>query len=81
VLTCTGVPRMLSSNPPVLSATETFVKDLGIVLSEAKAVNCPVWLAGAAHQQFVRACAAGHGKEDDSSLGKLWAGMGVDLAK
>ena len=52
-LTGTGVPRMLVSNPPVLSATDTFVKDLAIVLAEAKRTNTPVWLAAAAHQQFV----------------------------
>jgi 3-hydroxyisobutyrate dehydrogenase-like beta-hydroxyacid dehydrogenase len=71
---------MRQKDAPVYAATETFVKDLGIVLAEAKAVGCPVWLAAAAQQQFLRAVAAGYGKEDDSSLGRLWKDIGVDLS-
>jgi 3-hydroxyisobutyrate dehydrogenase-like beta-hydroxyacid dehydrogenase len=74
-----GVPRMRMANPPVFSATETFVKDLGIVLAEAKALNVPLWLAAAAHQQFVNAAASGWAREDDSSVGRLWERYGVRI--
>ena len=76
----TGGPRMLRVKPPVLSATTIFVKDLGMVLSEAKRVNCPVFLAAAAHQQFIRAASSGWGGEDDSSVSRLWEFMGVNVA-
>lgn len=75
-----GVPRMLVSNPPVLSATEKFVKDLSIVLAEAKRTNTPIWLAAAAHQQFVWASAQGWGAEDDSAVSRLWEGLGIHVA-
>lgn len=73
------MPRMLQAKPDVHSATNTFVKDLGIALSEAKKANCPVFLAAAAHQQFIRAAASGWGLEDDSSVSRLWEFMGVNI--
>lgn len=75
-----GVPRMSVSNPPVHSTTDTLVKDLSIVLAEAKRTNTPVWLAAAAHQQFIWASAQGWGQEDDSSVSRLWEGLGVKVA-
>jgi putative dehydrogenase len=70
---------MRQKNPPVLSATTTLVKDLGIVLSTAKGANCPVFLAAAAHQQFIRAAAHGWEGEDDACVGRLWEFMGVSI--
>jgi len=70
---------MRQKNPPVFSATTTFVKDLGIVLSAAKSANCPVFLAAAAHQQFIRAASYGWQGADDSCVGRLWEYMGVDI--
>ncbi|RSH81488.1 hypothetical protein EHS25_006845 [Saitozyma podzolica] len=73
------VPRMRMANAPVFSVTDTFVKDLGIVLSEAKALSVPLWLTSAAHQQFIDAAASGWGQEDDSCVGRLWERYGVRI--
>lgn len=54
--------------PPVKSATDIFVKDLGIVRSEARDAGCPIPVASAAFQQFVAARGLGLGKEDDSRV-------------
>ena len=70
---------MRQKNPPVMSATTTLVKDLGIVLSAAKGANCPVFLAAAAHQQFIRAAAHGWESDDDASVGRLWEFVNVDI--
>ncbi len=70
---------MFLTNPPVFSATDSFVKDLSIVLAEAKRTSTPVWLAAAAHQQFIWAAAQGWGSEDDSSVSRLWEGLGVQV--
>jgi putative dehydrogenase len=59
------------------SAVDIFVKDLGLVLDAARPTVCPLPLAAAAHQQFLRASAAGHGREDDSAVIKTFPG--VDL--
>lgn len=73
------VPRMLKHNPPVHSALDTFVKDLGLVLSEARRLNTPLFLGAAAHQMLVQASASGLGKEDDSAIVRLWEKTGVDV--
>jgi 3-hydroxyisobutyrate dehydrogenase len=59
------------------SAVNIFVKDLGLVLDAARPNVFPLPLAAAAHQQFLRASAAGHGREDDSAVIKTFPG--VDL--
>uniref|UniRef100_A0A7S4KC67 3-hydroxyisobutyrate dehydrogenase n=2 Tax=Odontella aurita TaxID=265563 RepID=A0A7S4KC67_9STRA len=58
--------------PPVMSAVDIFLKDLGIVRSEAKAARSPVPLAAAAFQQFVAARGLGLGREDDSRVVKAY---------
>lgn len=68
---------MKMANPPVHSALDTFVKDLSIVLAEAKALDLPLWLGAAAHQQFVAASAMGLGREDDASIVRLWEAYGA----
>ncbi|OCF44113.1 hypothetical protein I317_02067 [Kwoniella heveanensis CBS 569] len=73
------VPRMFEQKAQVFSPTKTFVKDLSIVLTEAKKVNTPLFLGSVAAQQFTRAVSEGWGDEDDSSVGRLWESMGVDL--
>lgn len=72
-----GFPRMRMANPPVHSALDTFVKDLSIVLAEAKAMDLPLFLGAAAHQQFIAASAMGLGREDDSAIVRLWEAYGV----
>ncbi|WVF66042.1 hypothetical protein IAT40_000780 [Kwoniella sp. CBS 6097] len=75
------VPRMFEQKAQVYSPTKTFVKDLSIVLTEAKKVNTPLFLGQAAAQQFTRAVSEGWGDEDDSSVGRLWESMGVSLRR
>jgi putative dehydrogenase len=69
--------HVLSGDYTPHSAVDIFVKDLGLVLDAARPNVFPLPLAAAAHQQFLRASAAGHGREDDSAVIKTFPG--VDL--
>jgi 3-hydroxyisobutyrate dehydrogenase len=40
-----------------------FDKDLGIVLEAGKEAHMPLPLSAAAHQMYLMACAAGHGRK------------------
>ena len=51
---------------PPTSALTTFVKDMGIVASEAATLGCPVPLAALVQQQFILGVANGWGKDDDA---------------
>lgn len=61
-------PRMLAEEPPVASAVDIFVKDLGIVLDAGRASKAALPLAAAAHQMFLAASGLGHGGRDDSHV-------------
>ena len=61
-------PRMLEDDPAVTSAVDIFVKDLGIVMDAGRAAHTALPLAAAAHQMFLAASGAGHGKADDSQV-------------
>ena len=61
-------PRMLDDEPAVRSAVDIFVKDLGIVLDHGRAARHGLPLSAAAHQMFLAASGAGHGKADDSQV-------------
>ncbi|MDR1294477.1 MAG: NAD(P)-dependent oxidoreductase [Bifidobacteriaceae bacterium] len=65
------VQELLGAAPPVLSRTDIFVKDLGIVTRAAKQGELPTPLAAVAEQSYLLAQAAGHGAEDDSSLVRI----------
>ncbi|MGE0725397.1 MAG: NAD(P)-binding domain-containing protein [Alphaproteobacteria bacterium] len=72
--------RMVSGDFTTTSAVEIFVKDLGIVLDGGRALRFPLPLAAAAHQQFLAAAAAGHGRIDDAAVVKVYemlAGISV----
>ncbi len=56
------------------SAVDIFVKDLGIVVSEAGAVTCPTPLSTAARELFIEASAQGLGRQDDAAVAKVLAG-------
>lgn len=58
-----------------LSAVDIFVKDLGLVLDTARASKFPLPLAATAHQMFMQASTAGHAKEDDSAVIKIFPGI------
>jgi putative dehydrogenase len=61
-------PRLLEEEPPVTSAVDIFVKDLGIVLDAGSASHAALPLAAAAHQMFLAASGLGHGATDDSQV-------------
>ncbi|WP_431223083.1 L-threonate dehydrogenase [Serratia sp. L9] len=61
------------------SAVDIFVKDLGLVADTAKALHFPLPLASTAFNMFTSASNAGYGKEDDSAVIKIFAG--IDLPR
>jgi putative dehydrogenase len=61
-------PRMMQDDPPVTSAIDIFVKDLGIVLDQGRQVRQGLPLTAAAMQMFLAASGLGHGKADDSQV-------------
>eukprot|EP00747_Dinoflagellata_sp_TGD_P186529 gnl/TRDRNA2_/TRDRNA2_43592_c0_seq1.p1 gnl/TRDRNA2_/TRDRNA2_43592_c0~~gnl/TRDRNA2_/TRDRNA2_43592_c0_seq1.p1 ORF type:complete len:823 (+),score=181.16 gnl/TRDRNA2_/TRDRNA2_43592_c0_seq1:81-2549(+) len=67
------VPHMLDEEyTPPKSQLNIFVKDLAIVLGEARDMTFPCPVAAAAHQQFLAGAAAGDGKLDDASVVKVF---------
>ena len=58
-----------------LSAVDIFVKDLGLVTDTAKELHFPIPLASTALQMFTTASNAGHGREDDSAVIKIFPGI------
>ncbi|HEX4944288.1 MAG TPA: L-threonate dehydrogenase [Usitatibacteraceae bacterium] len=69
------MPHVLSGDYTPLSAVDIFVKDLGIVLDTARATKFPLPLASTAHQMFMQASSAGHGREDDAAVIKVFPGI------
>lgn len=61
-------PRMLKSDPPVTSAVDIFVKDLGIVLEAGAHARAPLPLAAIAHQLFLAVSGQGKCALDDSQV-------------
>jgi 3-hydroxyisobutyrate dehydrogenase len=61
-------PRMLQAEPDVTSAVDIFVKDLSIVMDAGRTEHAALPIAAAAHQMFLAASGAGHGKADDSQV-------------
>jgi len=70
------VPHMLDDDFTPLSAVEIFVKDLGLVLDTGRELRLPLPLAAAAHQQFLAASGAGHGRLDDAAVVKVYEAAG-----
>jgi 3-hydroxyisobutyrate dehydrogenase len=74
------VPHILAGDDTPLSSVNIFVKDLGIVLDQARALTFPLPMASAAHQLFLAAAAAGHGGRDDAFVIRFWQMLaGIDL--
>jgi 3-hydroxyisobutyrate dehydrogenase-like beta-hydroxyacid dehydrogenase len=74
------VPRILAGDDTPLSAVNIFVKDLGIVLDQARALTFPLPLASAAHQLYLAAAANGQGGRDDAFVIRVWQALaGIDL--
>ncbi|KXS15061.1 hypothetical protein M427DRAFT_155509 [Gonapodya prolifera JEL478] len=75
------VPHILDADWRPTSALDIFVKDLGIVLSEARIVEFPTFMSAAAHNLYIMGSAAGFGREDDSGVVRIWERMtGVSTA-
>jgi L-threonate 2-dehydrogenase len=74
------VPHILAGDDTPLSAVNIFVKDLGIVLDQARALTFPLPLAAAAHQLFLAAAANGQGLKDDAFVIRVWQALtGIEL--
>lgn len=67
------IPHVLAGDYTPLSAVEIFVKDLGIIQDMARAERYPVPLSAAALQMYLAASGAGMGRDDDSSLARVYA--------
>jgi len=73
--------RMVDGDFTPTSAVEIFVKDLGIVLDGGRDLRFPLPIAAAAHQMFLAAAAAGHGRIDDSAVVKVYEQLaGISVA-
>lgn len=74
------VPHILEGDDTPLSAVNIFVKDLGIVLDQARAFTFPLPMASAAHQLFLAAAANGQGYKDDAFVIRVWQALaGIKL--
>ena len=69
------VPHILAGDDTPSSAVNIFVKDLGIVLDQARALTFPLPMAAAAHQLFLAAAANGQGLKDDSFVIRVWEAL------
>ncbi|MGH6738541.1 MAG: NAD-binding protein, partial [Bradyrhizobium sp.] len=67
------MPHVLDGDYTPRSAVEIFVKDLGIVQDMARSARFPAPVAAAALQMFLAAAASGMGRDDDSSVARLYA--------
>lgn len=71
--------RMLERNPPVRSAIDIFVKDLGIVMEAGRDSRAALPIAAIAQQLFLAASGRGEGRSDDSQVIRSYYLMnGVD---
>ncbi len=73
--------HVLAGDYTPLSAVDIFVKDLGLVLDVARASKFPLPLSSTAHQMFMQASTAGHAREDDSAVIKIFPGIELPGAK
>lgn len=68
--------RMMEQTKEVKSALDIMVKDLDIVCKEAKRLGMPVPMSALALQQFMGGVGMGLGREDDSSVVKVYEVLG-----
>jgi len=66
-------PHIAAGDYTPHSAVDIFVKDLGIVSDVARAAKFSAPLSATALQQFIVAAGAGHGREDDAAVAKVYA--------
>jgi L-threonate 2-dehydrogenase len=65
-------PRMLLDEPPVTSAVDIFVKDMGIVLAAGEQAKLGLPLSAIARQMFLQASGMGLGRADDSQVVQVY---------
>jgi L-threonate 2-dehydrogenase len=65
-------PRMVMDDPPVTSAVDIFVKDLGIVLAAGEQAKLGLPLSALARQMFLQASGMGLGRADDSQVVEVY---------
>lgn len=76
------MPHVLDGDYAPRSAVEIFTKDLGIISDMSRTAKFPTPVAATALQMFLMTAAAGMGKDDDSSVARLYAQIAdVDLPK
>ena len=76
------VPQMLSGDWTPHSALAIFVKDLGIVLDEAKRLVSFAPISAAAHTLFLSGAAHGLSKQSDAAVVRVWEVLaGVSVSK
>src|SRR3978361_2279328 len=76
------VPHILAGDDSPSQAVNIFVKDLGIVLDQARGLTFPLPMASAAAQLFLAAAAHGEGYKDDSFVIRVWQALtGIELPK
>ncbi|MFM4950633.1 L-threonate dehydrogenase [Aeromonas dhakensis] len=67
--------RVLTGDYQARSAVDIFVKDLTLIADTARELRFPLPLASTALNMFLTASNAGHGKEDDSAVIKIFDGI------
>lgn len=76
------VPHILAGDYRPASAVDIFTKDLGIVTDTGRAINLPTPLSAQALQLFLMTAAMGLGRDDDSSVVRLYATLaGLELPR
>jgi 3-hydroxyisobutyrate dehydrogenase len=76
------IPHVLEGDYEPKSAVDIFTKDLGIVLDMARDAKFPVPIASSALQMFLMTASAGMGRDDDSSIARLYAQLaGLSLPR
>merc|ERR1719491_2100864 len=70
-----GTNTKTKKKKKVMSALALFLKDMDIVHSEAKRLECPTPMASAALQQFVAGASLGLSREDDSQVVKVYEAL------
>ncbi|WP_411034866.1 L-threonate dehydrogenase [Shinella sp. BYT-45] len=69
------IPHVLAGDYSPMSAVSIFTKDLGIVSDLGRRQKFPLPVTSAALQLFIMTEAAGMGRDDDSSVARLLAGI------
>jgi L-threonate 2-dehydrogenase len=67
-------PRMVMDDPPVTSAVDIFVKDMGIVLAAGEQARIGLPLSALTRQMFLQASGMGLGRADDSQVVQVYRG-------